>query len=81
MDTLNTPTVAIVTFTDARDEGISSEAVESHLRTKQEELALFLSQNGIEVVDPLEQLGRGSRSWCARVPGSRPLRSRSHIRR
>jgi len=63
VDTLNTPTVAIVTFTDARDEGISSEAVESHLRTKQEELALFLSQNGIDVVDPLEQLGRGSRSW------------------
>ena len=51
-----TPRVALVTFTDMREEGISSEAVERHLREKQDELAAFFGANGIEAVDPLREL-------------------------
>ena len=51
-----TPRVALVTFTDMREEGISSEAVEQHLRDKQNELAAFLGANGVAAVDPLREL-------------------------
>jgi len=51
-----TPRVALVTFTDMREEGISSEAVERHLRDKQNELAAFLGANGVSAVDPLREL-------------------------
>jgi L-fucose isomerase len=57
------PRVALVTFTDMRDEGISSEAVERQLRNKQEELASFLRAKGIEAVDPLAELRAGSSAW------------------
>jgi hypothetical protein len=50
------PRVAILTFTDAREEGISSEAVERFLQAKQEELGRFLAQEGAEVIDPLRVL-------------------------
>ena len=57
------PRIAIVTFTDMRDEGISNDAVERHLRTRQEELAGFLSSHGIEAVDPLRELRAGGSPW------------------
>ncbi len=57
------PRVALVTFTDMREEGISSEAVEKHLRARQEELAGFLRANGVEAVDPLAELRSGSSPW------------------
>jgi L-fucose/D-arabinose isomerase len=57
------PRIAVVTFTDMRDEGISSEAVERHLRDRQEDLAKFLSANGVEAVDPLRELRAGGSPW------------------
>ncbi len=57
------PRVAIVTFTDMRDEGISSDAVEKHLRDRQNELARFLAENGVSVIDPLASLRVGGSSW------------------
>ncbi len=57
------PIVAIVTFTDARDEGISSDAVEKHLKRKQEELQSFLTDNGVSVVDPLKVLRKSGSRW------------------
>jgi hypothetical protein len=59
----NMPRVALVTFTDMRDEGISSEAVERHLRTRQEELAAFLRGNGIDALDPLANLRAAASPW------------------
>ncbi len=50
------PCVALVTFTDMREEGISSEAVERHLREKQEELGAFLAAHGVDAVDPLREM-------------------------
>jgi L-fucose isomerase-like protein len=57
------PRVALVTFTDMRDEGISSQAVEKHLRSRQEELALFLARTGIAAVDPLGELRTAASPW------------------
>jgi L-fucose isomerase-like protein len=57
------PRVAIVTFTDMRDEGISNDEVERHLRSRQEDLAGFLEANGIEAVDPLRELRAGGSPW------------------
>ena len=57
------PRVVLVTFTDMRDEGISSEAVEKHLRGKQEELAAFLRGSGVQALDPLAQLRGVSSPW------------------
>lgn len=57
------PQVALITFTDMRDEGISSEAVEKHLRNKQEELARFLENNDIAAIDPLKELRTGKSIW------------------
>lgn len=57
------PRVAVVTFTDMRDEGISSDAVERHLRERQEELARFLAANGVEAVDPLHELRGVGSPW------------------
>ena len=57
------PRIALVTFTDMRDEGISSQAVERHLRSRQEELARFLEGNGIAAVDPLGELRTGASPW------------------
>jgi L-fucose isomerase len=57
------PRVAILTFTDAREEGISSEAVERFLRAKQEELGRFLAQEGAEVIDPLRVLRPKDSKW------------------
>jgi L-fucose/D-arabinose isomerase len=57
------PCVALVTFTDMRDEGISSDAVEKHLRSKQEGLAAFLRESGVEAVDPLAELRAGASTW------------------
>jgi L-fucose isomerase-like protein len=50
------PRVALITFTDMRDEGISSPEVEQHLRNKQAELCGFLSAHGIDAVDPLLEM-------------------------
>ncbi len=57
------PRVAILTFTDARDEGISSDTVERRLEAQQEELSLFLQRQGIYVVNPLSNLKSKKRSW------------------
>jgi L-fucose/D-arabinose isomerase len=57
------PRIGIVTFTDMRDEGISSEAVERQLRSRQEELASFLASQGIQAVDPLATLRAGGSPW------------------
>ena len=57
------PRAAILTFTDAREEGISSDAVERFLRSKQQELARFLEEGGIEVIDPLSSLRGNSSPW------------------
>jgi len=57
------PRVAILTFTDAREEGISSEAVERFLRGKQEELDGFLAREGVEVIDPLQSLRPKDSKW------------------
>ena len=59
----NMPRVALVTFTDMRDEGISSDAVEKLLRGKQEELAGFLRGNRIDALDPLAKLRSGASPW------------------
>ena len=64
------PRVAILTFTDAREEGIADETVERFLRAKQEELGSFLRLNDIEVVDPLDSF----RPQGARWYGLRSLR-------
>jgi L-fucose/D-arabinose isomerase len=55
------PRVALITFTDMREEGISSPEVEQHLRNKQAELCGYLAANGVEAVDPLAEM---------RTPGS-----------
>ncbi|TFG60506.1 MAG: hypothetical protein E4H36_11975 [Spirochaetales bacterium] len=57
------PSVAILTFTDARDEGISSTEVENHLRRNQAELKTFLERNGITVIDPLAELRGSNSAW------------------
>ena len=50
------PRIAIVTFTDDRDVGLYSKEVENHLRKRQSELKEFLTNEGVEVVDPLEEI-------------------------
>ncbi len=57
------PRVAILTFTDAREEGIADESVERFLRARQRELGSFLGGNGIEVVDPLARLRPEGTRW------------------
>jgi L-fucose isomerase-like protein len=57
------PRVAILTFTDAREEGIADEQVERFLRAKQEELGSFLSRNEVEVVDPLSSFRPAGARW------------------
>jgi len=57
------PVIAIVTFTDARDEGISNPEVEEHLRKRQGELKTFLEEHDISVIDPLEHLRGRDSSW------------------
>jgi L-fucose/D-arabinose isomerase len=54
---------ALVTFTDARDEGISNPEVEDALRKKQKELRLFLEEKHVTVVDPLAELRPAGSSW------------------
>ena len=61
------PRVALVTFTDMREEGISSPEVEKHLRSKQAELADFLAAHGVEAIDPLREMRTaGSASYGVR---------------
>jgi L-fucose isomerase-like protein len=62
-DDFYTPVVAILTFTDARNEGISSDTVEKHLRKKQLELKHFLENNSIRVVDPLPEIRDSHSPW------------------
>jgi len=50
------PRIAIVTFTDDRDVGLYSEEVENHIRKKQSELKRFLAHEGIEIIDPLDEI-------------------------
>jgi len=57
------PKAAILTFTDAREEGISSDAVEKFLRDKQAELGRILSAGGVEVIDALQDLRGPSARW------------------
>jgi L-fucose/D-arabinose isomerase len=59
----NQPEVAIITFTDDREDGISSPEVESFLEQKQMELKEFLELNGIDVADPLGELRKDSKGW------------------
>jgi L-fucose isomerase len=54
------PRIAIVTFTDDRDVGLYSEEVENHMRGKQSELKEFLAHEGVEIIDPLDEIrGQG----------------------
>ena len=64
------PSIAIITFTDAREEGISNDAVENHLRKKQGELRTLLEENNISVIDPLENF----RSADSSVYGIRSIK-------
>lgn len=57
------PRAAILTFTDAREEGISSDAVERFLRDKQAELGRALSEGGVEVIDALQELRGAQAKW------------------
>lgn len=57
------PKIALVTFTDDRDVGVSSKEVENYLRKKQEELQEYLLKNEIEVVDPLSILRKVNEDW------------------
>jgi L-fucose/D-arabinose isomerase len=57
------PIVALLTFTDARDEGISSQAVEDLLKKKQEGLSAFLGKSGIDSIDPMASLNRSGNRW------------------
>ncbi len=61
--TASKPRIAILTFTDDRDVGISSERVEKHLRLKQEELKKFLTVNNVIVYDPLHELRKANSIW------------------
>ena len=63
MDEDRKPSVAILTFTDAREEGISSDAVERFLREKQAELARILGEGGMEVIDALQDLRGRNPKW------------------
>lgn len=56
-------TMALITFTDDRDDGISSPEVEQFLKEKQGELKKFLKLNDIDVVDPLEELRKNNKGW------------------
>jgi len=55
--------IAIITFTDDRDVGVSNPAVENFLRKKQEELKKFLQDNSISVIDPLSKIRNKNDSW------------------
>jgi L-fucose/D-arabinose isomerase len=57
------PRIAVVTFTDMRDEGISNDQVERHLRARQGEIASFLAANAVEPVDPLAELRASASPW------------------
>ncbi|MCG2788836.1 MAG: hypothetical protein L6405_02665 [Actinomycetia bacterium] len=57
------PTIAIVTFTDDRDVGVSSPEVENYLKYKQSELRNYLASNEINVIDPLAELRKNSDEW------------------
>jgi len=57
------PKIAIVTFTDDRDVGISSKKVENHLRRKQDEIKKFLISNNINVFNPLDELRGKDSIW------------------
>ncbi len=62
-ETQHIPRAAIITFTDARDEGISNPEVEKHLRKKQRELRSFLEKHNISVIDPLDELRPEGSDW------------------
>jgi len=57
------PKIAILTFTDDRDVGVSSKEVENFLRKKQEGLKEFLLKNEIEVIDPLSKIRNADDDW------------------
>ncbi|MCL4416431.1 MAG: hypothetical protein M1365_07020, partial [Actinobacteria bacterium] len=57
------PTIAIVTFTDDRDVGVSSPEVENYLKRKQSELKNYLARNGVNIIDPLAELRNSSDDW------------------
>lgn len=57
------PRIALVTFTDDRDVGIADEAVENHLRKKQNEIKSFLEKNSIEAIDPLLEITRDKNNF------------------
>lgn len=50
------PRIAIITFTDDRDVGLYSRDVENRIRKKQSLLKAFLTEQGIEVIDPLGEM-------------------------
>jgi len=57
------PKIAIVTFTDDRDVGVSNPEVEKMLQSRQAVLKDFLSGNGIEVVDLLAGGSEDKKGW------------------
>ena len=63
MKNTNNPTAAILTFTDARDEGISNPEVENLLRRKQQEVRSYLEGEKITVIDPLSEIRSETGDW------------------
>ena len=57
------PKIAIITFTDDRDVGVSNPEVERMLKKKQEILKNFLEKNMVEVVDPLADVNLETCEW------------------
>ncbi|MBN2073734.1 MAG: fucose isomerase, partial [Actinobacteria bacterium] len=55
--------VALITFTDDRDDGISSPEVEQFLRKKQGKLKKFLESSGFIAIEPLEELRKDREGW------------------
>jgi hypothetical protein len=57
------PKIALVTFTDDRDVGVSNPQVEKMLKARQENLKEFLGQNSIEVIDLLSISKDENNGW------------------
>ena len=63
MDFTEKPKIALVTFTDDRDEGLTSSAIDKYMISKQKELKEFLESNDIKVIEPLEIMQSSDRPW------------------
>ncbi len=50
------PRIAVITFTDDRDVGLYSKDVENRIRKRQSGLKAFLTDQDVEVIDPLDEI-------------------------